>query len=336
MHTKKLPIDLLLITDDVETGKIFSIHNRNSEGMTANSAADIFEKLKNLCKTVTWLQGYEELAKSPSKFKNHVIFPIYYGVAHRNSKSLIPAICEANELRYIGADSYTHMICNDKHTAKKIAEDFDIKTPRGLLIRKECDCVFALNSLKYPLVVKPNFGGGSNGIIKKNLCRTASQAKELIVDLLKFQAMPVLVEEYIEGEEIEVILFGNHRRTYVCQEVQIVNNGEKYFTDWIWGLEDKKIDDSRVELISADLLNFSAKRNCMRLFEALSKVEFMRIDCRVKQGEPYLVELSPDSYLGEDGGFSFAFSQLGYDHQKMLEVIILNSIDPSYRFIHCR
>ena len=306
MDRKKIPIDLVLITDEVEVSKKFSIRETNSEGMSKEDAFTVYQTLCNICRSVIWLQGYKEFAKNPSRFTNNIIFSMYFGEAKRSSKSLIPAICEANNLKYIGADSYTHMLCNDKHTAKKFAKDFGLCVPRGFLVHNsDLDYQYSLEALTFPLVVKPNFGGGSNGIGKINLCKTSKQVLELVAELTQFQDMPILVEEYIEGRELEVILFGNARMIHISDEVQILNEGKEYFTDWIWGLEDKKIDDSHVEFRHCNLLSDNDKHKCINLFTALSKVEYMRIDFREKNGNIFLVELSPDSYLGLDGGFSF-------------------------------
>ena len=61
------------------------------------------------------------------------------------------------------------------------------------------------------------------------------------------------------------------------------------------------------------------------LFKAFDKIEFMRVDGRMYQGEFHLIELSPDCYLGDDCAFYYAFGNKGYSLSQMFEYLIINS-----------
>ena len=110
-------------------------------------------------------------------------------------------MCEANHMLYVGADSYTQMLCNDKYLSKKYISDFGIATPEGILIRNDRD-ITLIQNLALPLIVKPNFGGGSNGISNNNLVYSYEEAQKLIVTLLEYQHLPVLVEEDVYKRQV--------------------------------------------------------------------------------------------------------------------------------------
>ena len=87
---------------------------------------------------------------------------IYGGEISRNRLALVPAICESMNVKFLGADVYNRIICQDKNLCKTFAKRFNILSPNSILIYDEND-ISLIKSLKLPLVVKPNYEGSSIG-----------------------------------------------------------------------------------------------------------------------------------------------------------------------------
>lgn len=265
--------------------------------------------------------------------KNHsnaLVFSTYYGTAAPNSKALIPSICEANNMTFVGAGSYTQMLCNDKHLSKKYISDFGLLTPRGCLIRNSTKYEFELiHTLKTPLVIKPNYGGGSNGISAHNLIYSYDKAEELVCKLLKYQNLPILVEEYISGYEVEIILFGNSTNIMIDSEIGIQIDGVDYFQNQIWGYEAKKEGLHQNTLIPTNHISPTDHQKLRTLFCSFNKAEIMRVDGRVFDGQLYVLELSPDCYLGPTGGVAKAFENNNIEYSEMFYALIKNALDYS-------
>lgn len=320
---------ILFITDEIIENKKYGIEYTNAEGNTFDSAMQIYNGLGSICDDVTMLTNYKTFCKNINTYNEHLVFSTYYGVASQNSKALIPAICEANNIKYIGADSYTQMICNDKYLSKKYAQIWGIESTPGCLIH-DINSTFQLESIKklrFPVIIKPNYGGGSNGITTDNIKYTFEDAQSFVKELYKFQKLPILVEEYLPGYELELIIFGNKKEIKLCREVQIEINGKQCFDSEVWGLETKKVDDSTVEWRNSNFISSTDMDKFKALFWSFDKAEIMRIDCRIVNGKPIMIELSPDCYLGEDGGIAYAFAQNGINYSEMLQHIIENSIE---------
>lgn len=328
---KKFNFNLAFITDKLDNQKTYSLERKDAEGNDSASALNIKKALESLCPKVIMFDDIEQFSSQLFCIKDHVIFSTRYGEAFRSSKAHVPAICEANSFSYIGGDSFVHMLCNDKHLSKMYAREFGLNVPNGILIRNpnNDEQLKYIKTLKLPLVVKPNYGGGSNGILESNLKNSYDAAIALAKQLYQYQKQPILIEEYIPGNEVELILFGNKSEIYLCEETQLIIDGENYFNNLIWGLEKKKIDDSNVHFSHSNLIDEETRYCMKKLFQSFDKVEFMRIDCRVYDGKTYVLELSPDCYLGDDGGFYYGFEHMGYSYQEMLYLLILNSIYPS-------
>ena len=61
-----------------------------------------------------------------------------------------------------------------------------ILSPNSILVDSEDD-LYLIKSLKFPLVVKPNYEGSSIGISNKNIVDNFDKAKTLINELLLTQ-----------------------------------------------------------------------------------------------------------------------------------------------------
>lgn len=321
---------VILVTDKNEKIKTADISNRNLEGNNENSTFMISKAISEISKE---FKIYTDISKFLYNIKTHqkdIIFPMKYGRNTPDSKSIIPGICEGAGLKYIGADDYAHMICNDKYTSKLFAREFGINTAPCLLFRNTKELTIIrrqLEVLRLPVVVKPDFGGGSTGISENNICFDYDAATELISKLHSFHQMPILVEEYIAGEEVELIIVGNKHKIIFSEEVQLIMNNKKVFDREIWGFETKKIDDSKIDFEISSFISDVDIQKIHSLFKAFDKIEFMRVDGRMQQGNFYLLELSPDCYLGDDCAFYYAFNSKGYTLSQMFEYLIVNGLN---------
>jgi D-alanine-D-alanine ligase and related ATP-grasp enzymes len=321
---------IILITDKNEKIEYADISNRNLEGNNTFSTLTISNAIKNIVKDFEIFTDTHLFLQNVENYKNDIIFPMKYGYNAPDSKSIIPGICEGANLKYVGADDYAHMICNDKYTAKLFSKEFGIKTAPSILFRKPMDLLSVKNQLSLlnpPFVIKPNFGGGSTGISEHNVCLNYEEAAQLIIKLYSFHNMPILAEEYIPGEEVEMILVGSKKEVIFSEEVQLIMDNKEYFDTEIWGYETKKIDDSSIDFKMSSFIPESDIQKIHSLFMSFEKIEFMRVDGRMYKGQFHLIELSPDCYLGDDCAFYYAFAHKGYTLSQMFEFLILNSLN---------
>lgn len=320
---------VVLITDQNEKIEHADISNRNLEGNNEFSTQKISGAISSISKEFEMFTNVSQFLQVIGNYKDNIIFPMKYGYNAPDSKSIIPSICEGANLKYVGADDYAHMICNDKYTAKLFTREFGIKTAPSILFRypeNSLSVKETLRLLKPPFVIKPNFGGGSTGISEQNLCFDYDSAAELLIKFYSFHKMPILAEEYIPGEEVELILVGTKNKIIFSEEVQLIMNKKEYFDSEIWGYETKKIDDSNIDFKMSSLVSQKDISKIHNLFRAFDKIEFMRIDGRMYQGKFHLIELSPDCYLGDDCAFYYAFGNKGYTLSQMFEFLIVNSL----------
>ena len=103
---------------------------------------------------------------------------------------------------------------------------------------------------------------------------------------------------------------------------------KNFFENEVFGLESKKINASLKKYTKSNFVDKDTKHKMIQLFQSFDKMEFMRIDCRVdKNGKIYILELSPDCYVGTHGALFETVSRHGYTFDNMIKLLIENSIN---------
>lgn len=322
--------NILFVTDNCEYEKEYSIKNKNSEGNRLFSRDEMVKALKTISNHVIVTYSLAEANKYIQSHPDTFVINTYYGIASPDSKSLLPAICSINNVKYWGADPYTQMICNDKYLAKSYIKNFGLTPIPGNIFYSPNNLTnfSQISSMQKPLVVKPNFGGGSNGISNNSLTHTNEETISLIKELYKYQDMPILVEEYIPGYEVSLIIIGNKKEILFCEESELLLQNKNFFKNEIFGLENKKILPQHKSYRRSSHIDGKTKKQMIRLFQSFDKAEFMRIDCRVdKLGNIFVLELSPDCYVGSKGAFFETVKQNGISFEHMIKMMVDNSIN---------
>ena len=321
---------IVMVVDELkDTPAIASITRNDLEGNSAEQTLRLEKSLQTLAPVICY-SSVSEFEAHLKEHLNDIVFPMYYGPAGRNGKGMVPTLCEIYHIAYVGADPYTQLLCNDKALSKKYAACFGISSARSCLIRDidvSPSICQKLATLSPPLVIKPNFGGGSTGISINNIVQSHEEAIALARQLLCDIQVPILIEEYVEGYEVELIVVGTRKEIRFCEEVQLLMGEKEYYDHDIWGFETKDVDDSEIDFRISNYISQTDRQHLLSLFSSFEKVEMIRFDGRIHNGRFYLLELSPDCYLGDDCAFYYAFQSKGYSHPEMLKFLMDNALN---------
>ena len=135
-----------------------------------------------------------------------IVFNTAEGCGGRLREAFYPALFEELEIPYSGSDGYTMTITLDKWLTKLVAQQNNIDTPRGKLIKpKDLDTIAAQGpALAFPIMVKPNYEGSSKGIEDDSVANDLASLNKILRKAVKAYPEGVLIEEYIEGVDIAV------------------------------------------------------------------------------------------------------------------------------------
>lgn len=213
----------------------------------------------------------------------------------------IPAALELANIPYTGAEMQGLVIGNDRHLIKQLLTAYQIPTPAFQYIR------FAGTSIQdtmgLPLIVKLNESGGSVGINNHAVKETVKDAQKRVDDLIGEYKVGVIVEKFIDGPELTVVVFDDKGKKQVFMGEKIFKNkpdGKHYFTSF------ESYDDSKAykyKKVPEELASKVGKL-AIRAFNGLRYKDYAKFDVRVDEatGTPYFTDCNPNTAFGPDKG----------------------------------
>jgi D-alanine-D-alanine ligase len=242
----------------------------------------------------------------------------------------IPTLLEILKIPYTGAGPLCLGFCYDKSLVRGIAKEMRIPVADGILISPGDDSLEI--PFDFPVFVKPNFGDSSYGITKKNIIYNYTQLDNLISVLRKQFGpdLPILIEEYLTGDDLSVGLVGNVNAQFVLKAI----SKEDYSKlpeelPKICGYEAKWLYNSPYNLIKsipAQIPESTGKfllKSSIRLFQRLDCRDYCRIDWRLdSQKNPRMLEVNPNPGLCWDGHLTKMASFYGISFSGLLEMIL--------------
>ena len=213
----------------------------------------------------------------------------------------VPAALELSNIPYTGAGMEGMIIGNNRNLTKRLFVAYDIPTPRFQFIRRAGTAIE--EDFGLPIIVKLNEGGGSVGIDDHAVKETIKDAQKRVGEMLSTYKLPVLVERFIDGPEITVVVFddGNKKHVFMGEKIFKKKPDGKHFFTSIQSYED--VDAYRYKFVSEILQNKIAPL-AVRAFNGLHHKDYAKFDIRLEEssGIPYFTDSNPNTAFGPDMG----------------------------------
>jgi D-alanine-D-alanine ligase len=232
----------------------------------------------------------------------------------------IVGLFELLRIPYTGASPMALANCQNKVLAKRILNSEGIRTPRFIVFRGHKKSY--KHDLSFPLIIKPAYEDASVGIENESIVKNQKELKIRIEYVLHYFAQPVLVEEYIEGRELNVAVIGDKRpRPLPISEIDFstmpdhLYNIVSYQAKW----EPKhEAYHKTIPVCPAPLpkrIENEAKETALKAFKIMGARDYARVDMRLtKDNKLYVLEVNPNPDLTEGAGFmrSAAAARISY------------------------
>jgi D-alanine-D-alanine ligase len=196
------------------------------------------------------------------------------------------------------------VIGNNRNLTKRLLMAYGIPTPAFQFIRRANTAVH--EDLGLPLIVKLNESGGSVGIDNKAVKETLKDAQKKVNKMVSTYKIPVIVEQFIDGPEITVVVFddGAKKSVFMGQKVfRKKADGKHYFTsfesyDDLHAYTYKSVEEPMASKIS---------QLAIRAFRGLQHKDYAKFDVRVdaETNIPYFTDSNPNTAFGPDMGLPF-------------------------------
>jgi D-alanine-D-alanine ligase len=266
----------------------------------------------------------EQLLADPPDF----VFNIAEGQGiSRSREARVPAVLEMLGIPYSGSDPLTLAATLDKDCTRRLAASAGILVPAGFVLEHH-EALTAANSLlsglHYPLIVKPAWEGSSKGIRYRSVVGSWAELAEVVDAVRQDYQQPILVEEFIEGDELTVGVVGNDPPRIVgIMRVLPVQQGGRF----VYGLEVKRDFRRLVRYECPAQLSATTttavEEAALRAFNALRCRDVARIDFRLRDGRPYFLEINPLPGLNPESSDLVILAELvGWTYTQLIQNIL--------------
>lgn len=268
-----------------------------TEAEVKGRAQLIAEMLKNKGFHVEIFPGDAHLHEVLLKFKPDKVINLVdtlYGKEYL--AGAIPATLELLQISYTGSGMLAISINANKYLTKSMLEQYGVTTPKYQLIRRSTDEID--EELDFPLFVKLNENHGSLEVSESSVCFNEKMADSQIDFLYKTYHQPILLEEFIAGREITVVLVeGGNTKIYAAEKI-FHRSSEDPFKKIVtfddnWLSEEETITYDKYELPD------SVKKSVKIAFNILKIEDYAKFDFRLDEaGRHYLIDVNVNPALG--------------------------------------
>ena len=278
----------------------------------------LFEEELEYIESKSWIKEELEIENISQFLKQFdVVFPIIHGTYGEDGK--LQGMLSLFQIPFVGSKTTASSIGMDKEFSKMIFKELNIKQIPYICMHKNTINYYKiLNTLKFPMIVKPANGGSSIGIqVAKDLPSLKKAIKEASIYDDK-----IIIEKFIKGRELECAVLENN--TILTSSIgEILTNHEFYDYDAKYVKETQTVIPANIP------------PNLKKQIQKISKKVFQRLDCKNLARMDFLYEEKTNTlYLNEINtlpGFTtismfpqlFIYDKIPY--HKLIEILIENA-----------
>ena len=253
-----------------------------------------------------------------------VVFPVLHGKFGEDGT--IQGLCELAKIPCVGPEMLGSAICMDKPTAKLVFKDCGINQAEWLTVYaqdlEDIDSVVKKieEKFEYPVFIKPANAGSSVGIGKSH---NKADLKDHLFNAAQVDTK-ILVEEFIDGREVECAVIGNGQ-PFASVLGEIIPTKEFY------DYEAKYVSDSKLVIpaILSERKANEVREIAVKVFKAMGLKGMSRVDFFVHKvtGEIYLNEINTIPGFTGISMYPMLLQQSGYGKGEIVDKLIELAIE---------
>lgn len=234
---------------------------------------------------------------------------------------LIQGYFEMLGIPYTGCDSKTMAITMDKILTKQILQNtYGIRTARFEVYHRGEDIIYdTIESLGYPMFIKPNSVGSSFGVTK---VKEKSHIAAAIETALEHDDV-VIIEEFIEGREFAHGVLQKGKEWHILPVTEIISENE--FFDY-----QAKYEGKSKEVTPAENIPEAIKKEMYQTTERVTRIlncrGLARVDYLLRGDELFFLEINTIPGLSEASIYPQQLNAYGYSLKEGFGILLDNVV----------
>ena len=240
-----------------------------------------------------------------------------------NDVARVTALLDRLGYVYTGADTRALLTTQDKNFAKRVLIAHGVPTPAWQLVLGDSTQYWN----RYPAIVKAATEHGSEGLTTQSVVYNESSLRLHLAELGALYAKPFIVSEFIDGREITVSLWGNGAIEILpLVEVDFAHSHLPRVRTFEAKWEATSLAYQLSQLICPPHLSRALKSRIEQValdtYRAFSLRDYGRIDIRLRDGVPYVIDVNPNPDITAESSFVTAAQKAGYNYSEMVDRIV--------------
>ena len=292
--------------------------------ISLKSGSAVFHALKTLGLDVVPLEVMRETEEEiHSLIASHAVDIVFIAMhGGFGEGGALQYILEKINMPYTGSREKASRLAMDKIASRQLFEKAELHVPKYQKVHRKSDRL-TLNSLRYPLVVKPSAQGSSIGI---SFIDTQAHPTEALAEAFKF-GDDVLIEEFIRGREVTVSVLDGQ----ALPIVEIIP--KKKFFDFQAKYE-KGLTDYVVPAPLSPEEARHVQRDAVIAYHALGCRHFSRVDMILADGgTPYVLEVNTIPGMTEMSLFPKAAKAAGMSFDQVCTKLLELALETNKNFV---
>lgn len=260
-----------------------------------------------------------------------IIFNLCESVGDESTHEMFVAgLYELMGIPYTGAGAFTLGMCQNKARTKQALSFHKIRVPRFALYKNANEVTEEDFELKFPVIVKPSLEDASVGIDNGSIVDSIAGVRKRVRYIFQNFDQPAIVDEYIEGRELNVAVIGNRRPvTLPISEIDFSGLPQNYphivtyNAKWMEATEEYK---GTVGICPAQIpaeIERQAKEIALKCYRIMGCRDYARVDMRLdKNNNLYVIEVNPNPDISDDAGFARSARAYGLSFDEVVNKIV--------------
>ena len=243
----------------------------------------------------------------------------------RGRKSLIPAFCEMNNIIHTNSDPFVCSLVREKYMWYKIINDI-VPICKTWFYDNKQGWISQIPPENEKVIAKLENQCSSIGLDNNNVFVYSKERDEFLNKLSKEYSSRIVVQEFIEGYEVEFPFVFDGENVYCLKPQGIKINGEQFIGEKILSYDTRR--NHEYEFYNFDEFNPELCEKICTNVEKIAKVMDLkgmgRIDCRITlNGDFYFTDINSNPHLIEIASPAEALRQSGFlEYSDLLHLII--------------
>lgn len=265
------------------------------------------------------------------KFVPDAVFNLCEGFwGNARQEMNVAGVFELLGIPFTGSKSLCLGISQDKLRTKALLAQKGLPTPPFCLALPHGKFP-DIEALTFPLIVKPPYEDASQGIEPASVVDSKRALMERIRYIHEVYQQPALVEEFIEGRELNVAIIGDAKQTVLpISEITFDADLPRPMVcfDSKWSPESAAYRGTRpvcpADLTAKEIL--LVNMIALRTFKLLGCRDYARVDIRLRHFTPFILEVNANPDISPDAGLARAAAAAKLSYPKLIERILFCAI----------